>query len=64
MKECPKCIGAKVIKQPKKTRGFEYVDCNVCEGKGVVLDVLHQSFISVNRVFNDDLVGDGYAIYV
>lgn len=64
MEECPKCLGVKTIKQPKKKKGFKYIDCDLCEAKGVVHPVLHQDFIKSNQVFNDDLIGDKYVFYL
>ena len=52
--ECPKCLGVKILMTPKETRGFEFKDCDICEGKGVVLPDLHLSFVDSQKPFEDD----------
>ncbi len=42
---CPKCLNAKTLMTPKKDVGFEYLDCNLCEGTGEVLPELEEDFI-------------------
>lgn len=42
---CPKCLGAEKIMVPKQTRGFEYVDCSLCNGLGVVPKELAEDFV-------------------
>jgi len=45
-KLCPKCIGAKEIMVTKtEGRGFMYVKCNLCEGKGTVSKELEEDYI-------------------
>lgn len=43
--ECPKCLGAKELMEPKPTKGFEYRNCNICKGKGTVSSVLYDDYI-------------------
>lgn len=43
--ECPKCLGAKEIMTPKKTRGFEYEKCTLCQGTGLVPQELEDDYI-------------------
>lgn len=42
---CPCCLGAKEIMEPKKTRGFKYVKCNLCDGKGKVHPEIADDYI-------------------
>ena len=56
--DCPKCLGALTVMTPKETKGFKYEPCDICEGKGVVLPDLHQSFVDSQNVFEDDNVID------
>ena len=58
-KTCPKCLGAKEIMEPKKTRGFEYVNCSLCHGIGEVEQQLHDDFIFAQNEENYD---DDYEI--
>jgi RecJ-like exonuclease len=51
---CPKCLGAKEIMTPKKTRGFEYINCNLCEGTGEVDEQLNDDFIFAQNEENYD----------
>jgi len=57
-RECPKCLGVKEIMTPKKTRGFQYEKCDLCNGSGNVSKELEEDYIlSLNEdVFetNDD----------
>lgn len=56
--ECPKCLGAKEIMTPKEEKGFKYESCDICEGKGVVLPELHQSFIDSQKPFEEEYVSE------
>ena len=55
---CPKCLGAEEIMEPKLDKGFQYNDCSLCKGAGVVTDVLEEDFIlslnEDNLETNDD----------
>ncbi len=47
---CPKCIGAKIIMEPKEIKGFHYIPCKLCEGSGLVTKDLEEDFkLSVNE---------------
>lgn len=56
--DCPKCLGAKEIMQSKGNdkKGFKYEKCDICEGRGVVLEVQHQSFVDSLVIFEEDLL--------
>jgi|TARA_R110000782_G_scaffold126006_2_gene217618 hypothetical protein len=58
MVTCPKCLGAEEIMEPKVDKGFEYKDCSLCRGSGVVTDILEEDFIlslnEDNMETNDD----------
>lgn len=43
--DCPKCLGAKEIMEAKKSKGFEYKECNLCKGTGVVPEEIADDFI-------------------
>ena len=45
LKECPQCLGAKEIMEPKKTKGFEYKTCSLCNGTGEVDSQIADDFI-------------------
>ena len=45
IKTCPKCLGSKELMTPKKTRGFEYLKCNICNGIGEVEKQLYDDYI-------------------
>lgn len=54
-KDCPKCLGAKELMEPKKTKGFEYRKCSICNGKGTVNQELYDDYIfSMNEENYDD----------
>ena len=46
-KLCPKCIGSTKVMIPKTNnkKGFEYIDCTLCNGTGVVSKELEEDFI-------------------
>jgi len=49
---CPKCIGAKEVMEARADgkKGFQYKDCNLCNGKGYVNPVLASDFeLSLNE---------------
>jgi hypothetical protein len=48
--ECPKCLGAKELMEPKKEKGFEYKVCNLCKGEGIVpLDLADDFIFAINE---------------
>lgn len=55
MKLCSKCVGAKQIMIPKTNgkRGFEYVDCDLCETKGFISNELEEDYL---LSINEDLI--------
>lgn len=57
---CPKCLGSKEIMEPKKTKGFEYNKCTLCNGVGVVEQQLSDDYIfSLDEEnFYDDYDGE------
>lgn len=60
MTNCPKCLGVGTLMvsiSPTK-KGFKYETCDICEGKGVVLPELHQSFVDSLKTFEDSDVLD------
>jgi len=57
--ECPKCLGIGKIMEAKKTKGFEYKTCSLCNGSGYVDNQIAEDFIfSINENnfedFNDE----------
>ena len=43
--ECPKCLGAKEIMTPRETKGFDYKECSLCRGLGIVPTQIAQDFV-------------------
>ncbi len=43
--QCPCCLGEKTIMVAKETRGFNYKECNLCKGEGVVSTELADDYI-------------------
>ena len=58
-KLCPKCVGAKIIMEPKPNRGFHYISCKLCNGEGTVSKILEDDYIlsldEDNITLDDDL---------
>ena len=57
--ECPACIGVgEVMEGKKKTKGFEYKTCNLCNGNKVVSQELADDYVFAknedNFETNDD----------
>lgn len=54
-KTCPKCLAVGTVMIPKLNgqKGFEYVECNLCEGKGEVTSELNDDFL---LSLNEDLL--------
>lgn len=49
-KECPQCLGAKIIMTPKPTTGFVYKDCSLCKATGEVSEELADDYeLSLNE---------------
>jgi DnaJ-class molecular chaperone len=46
-KLCPSCVGSTQVMIPKTngSKGFEYIDCSLCNGTGVVSKELEEGFI-------------------
>lgn len=55
---CPKCLGAQELMTPKKTRGFEYLVCDLCGGAGDVPSDIASDFIHNEHVFDDEYFDD------
>lgn len=56
--DCPKCFGAKVIMEPRVTKGFKYVECSLCGGEGTVLNEIAEDYIfSITEENFDDEEG-------
>lgn len=49
--ECPCCLGSKQHMIPKKTTGFEYKDCTLCDENGYVT---HETAEDFNLSLNED----------
>jgi len=43
--QCPCCVGTGEIMIAKKTRGFEYKPCWLCNQKGVVSPIIADDYI-------------------
>lgn len=56
--ECPKCLGIGEVMESKKTKGFEYKTCSLCNGSGYVNNQIADDFIFAmnedNFETNDD----------
>ena len=56
--QCPKCLGAQELMEPKETTGFEYKTCSLCKGEGIVLTQIANDFVFAinedNFESNDD----------
>lgn len=56
-KLCPSCIGATQVMIPKTNgkKGFEYQDCTLCNGSGVVSEETEENYL---LSINEDLIDD------
>ena len=56
-KLCPKCVGATNVMIPKTNnkKGFEYQDCTLCNGTGVVSEETVEDYL---LSINEDLIDD------
>lgn len=54
---CNKCFGATEIMQPKANgkKGFEYVECTLCNGIGLVTNDTAEDFL---LSINEDIIND------
>lgn len=43
--ECVKCLGLGETMEAKETRGFEYKQCTLCKGEGVISTELADDYI-------------------
>ena len=56
-KLCPKCVGSTQVMIPKTNnkKGFEYQDCTLCNGAGVVSEETEEDYL---LSLNEDLIDD------
>lgn len=56
-KLCPSCIGSTQVMIPKTNnkKGFEYQDCTLCNGTGVISEEIEEDFL---LSLNEDLIDD------
>ncbi len=56
-KLCPSCIGSTQVMIPKTNgkKGFEYEDCSLCNGTGVVSEEIEEDYL---LSINEDLIDD------
>ena len=56
-KLCCKCIGSTQVMIPKTNnkKGFEYQDCTLCNGSGVVSEETEEDYL---LSINEDLIDD------
>ena len=56
-KLCPSCIGSTQVMIPKTNnkKGFEYIDCTLCNGTGVVSEETVEDYL---LSLNEDLIDD------
>ena len=50
---CPNCVGAKEIMVAKEARGFEYKECDLCNGDGYVTSELEEDYV---LSLNEDII--------
>lgn len=57
-KECCKCLGSTKVMIPKTNgkKGFEYTDCTLCNGIGIVSEEIEEDYL---LSLNEDLI-DNY----
>jgi hypothetical protein len=56
-KLCPSCVGSTKVMIPKTngSKGFEYIDCSLCNGIGVISEELEEDYLlSINENLIDD----------
>jgi DnaJ-class molecular chaperone len=46
--QCPHCLGEGKVMEAKKTKGFEYPNCKLCHGEGIVPQILADDYIFAN----------------
>ena len=56
-KLCPSCVGSTQVMIPKTNnkKGFEYQDCTLCNGSGVVSEETEEDYL---LSINEDLIDD------
>ena len=56
-KLCPSCVGSTKIMIPKTSgsKGFEYIDCTLCNGTSVISEELEEDYL---LSINEDLIDD------
>lgn len=54
--ECPVCLGSKTVMEGRKnSKGFEYKECNLCKGEGIVnIDIAEDYILSLDEDQIDD----------
>ena len=54
-KLCPSCVGSTKVMIPKTNgkKGFEYTDCSLCKGEGMVSEETEEDFL---LSLNEDLL--------
>ena len=57
MKLCSKCVGSTQVMIPKTNgkKGFEYQNCDLCDGSGIISDELEEDYL---LSINEDLIND------
>ena len=57
IKLCPSCVGSTKVMIPKNKnkKGFEYQDCTLCNGSGVVSEETVEDYL---LSLNEDLIDD------
>ena len=56
-KLCPSCVGSTQVIIPKTNggKGFEYIDCSLCNGTGIVSEETEEDYLlSINEYLIDD----------
>ena len=56
-KLCPSCVGSTKVMIPKTNgkKGFEYQECSLCNGTGVVSEETEEDYL---LSLNEDLIDD------
>lgn len=54
---CCKCVGSTKVMIPKTNgkKGFEYIDCSLCNGTGVISEEIEEDYL---LSINEDLIDD------
>lgn len=54
---CPNCLGTKQIMTPRKSRGFDYNRCKLCDENGLVDEEIAEDYA---LSMNEDLIEEIY----